>query len=65
MNVRKYLYVGGTVCGTVLAFVLATGVWQPLAKADGNSRARASLSIRSGPSRYPRPWAPTVWRTLG
>jgi hypothetical protein len=35
MNLKKCLYIGGTVCGTVLAFVLATGIWQPLARADG------------------------------
>ena len=40
MNLRKCLYIGGTVCGTVLAFVLATGVWQPLAKADGGGQGQ-------------------------
>jgi hypothetical protein len=40
MNLKKCLYLGGTVCGTVLAFVLATGIWQPLAKADGGGQGQ-------------------------
>ncbi len=40
MNLKKCLYIGGTVCGTVLAFVLATGIWQPLAQAGGGGQGQ-------------------------
>ena len=55
MNLRKCLYIGGTVCGTVLAFVLATGVWQPLAKADGNSKGPSFAVDPFWPKPLPAP----------
>jgi NHL repeat len=53
MNLKKCLYLGGTVCGTVLAFVFATGIWQPLAKADGAGQSQGP-SFAVDPS-WPKP----------
>lgn len=40
MKITRYLTIGATVAGSLLAVAIATGVWEPLAKADGGGRER-------------------------
>jgi NHL repeat len=38
MKITRHLTVGATIAGSLLAVALATGIWQPLAKADGGTK---------------------------
>ncbi len=51
MKIKRYLAIAGTVGAGLVAFVLATGMWQPLAKAD---KGRHEVSFAVDPF-WPKP----------
>jgi len=55
MKITRYLAIGATVAGSLLVASIATGVWQPLAKAD-NSGGNPTFAVNpSWPNPLPAP----------
>lgn len=55
MKVTRYFTIGATIAGSLLAAAIATGVWQPLAKADNSSAGPTFAVDPSWPQPLPAP----------
>ncbi len=55
MNIRRYLTIGASVTGTLVAVILATGLWEPLAKADKSAQGPTFAVDPSWPKPLPAP----------
>ncbi|MGC2524835.1 MAG: hypothetical protein WA417_19715 [Stellaceae bacterium] len=55
MKITRYVAVGGTVAGALVAFVLATGAWEPIAQADKGVRGPSFAVDPFWPKPLPAP----------
>jgi hypothetical protein len=55
MKIKRYMAMAGTVGAAAIAFILATGLWQPLAKADRGERGPSFAVDPFWPKPLPAP----------